>query len=592
MPLPRGSRTARGPHTWLQRLPQRRRPCPLRPLPQPPTARAPWPATDRRHPPVRYPQALSIASATYMGKQNDINEKMRAILIDWLVEVHLKFKLMIETLYLTVNVIDRYLEKETITRNKLQLVGVTAMFLASKYEEIYAPECRDFVYISDKAYTREQILAMEGGVLAKLNFQLTTPNAYVFLKRFSKVVGIISAPRSKTELLANFLVELTLQEYKMLKYLPSMIAASAVYLALKTMGQPCWVRAPPPHTPTLRSNSSPGGCCHDTHYSSRSSYAVYTPPSLVVLHLFCVPAVAHPAPLVCSVYSHACASDHTLMRYIPPRSLAVLHPSSLPLHTPLPWCVMYTPTPARTITPCSRPCRSVAHPAHLSMSLWYLPRLREIAHCAGGRGIPSSPFCLCTRPRLRELTPSVVSPTVTIPHPALGFCIRHGRSTAPSAVLFTFARQHCAHLLVFVSIFRARSSRTTPSAVFSTHTVCCLHPLLSFFPTPSAVFNLCCLTHTVYCRSYRRTTTSPACLFFYNRTRLFTFLQPHPLVFCSIQGPELAHHACYSESALLPCVRDLNQLHKDAPKNNLQAVRKKYAQEKHGAVSGIPPASL
>eukprot|EP00967_Tisochrysis_lutea_P157545 scaffold320018_cov32-Tisochrysis_lutea.AAC.2 len=185
-------------------------------------------------------QALNVASPTYMTKQNDINEKMRAILIDWLVEVHLKFKLMIETLYLTVNIIDRFLEKETISRNKLQLVGVTAMFLASKYEEIYAPECRDFVYISDKAYTREQILAMEGNVLAKLNFQLTTPNAYVFLKRFCKVAGVITSPRSKTELLANFLVELTLQEYKMLKYLPSMIAASSVYLALKTMGQPCW----------------------------------------------------------------------------------------------------------------------------------------------------------------------------------------------------------------------------------------------------------------------------------------------------------------------------------------------------------------
>lgn len=176
-----------------------------------------------------------------METQKDVNEKMRAILIDWLVEVHLKFKLMVETLYLTVNLIDRFLEKEPITRNKLQLVGVTAMFIASKYEEIYAPECRDFVYISDKAYTREQILSMEGLMLSKLGFQLTTPNAFVFLKRYCKVAGIISTTRSKTELLAHYLVELTLQEYKMLQYLPSTIAASAVYLALKTMGQTPWV---------------------------------------------------------------------------------------------------------------------------------------------------------------------------------------------------------------------------------------------------------------------------------------------------------------------------------------------------------------
>lgn len=87
-----------------------------------------------------------------MKYQQDINEKMRSILIDWLVEVHLKFKLLPETLFLTVNIIDRYLAKEQVVRSKLQLVGVTSMLIASKYEEIYAPEVRDFEYITDKAY--------------------------------------------------------------------------------------------------------------------------------------------------------------------------------------------------------------------------------------------------------------------------------------------------------------------------------------------------------------------------------------------------------------------------------------------------------
>ena len=206
-------------------------------------SRPPVPPPRRAAPSAR--QGLKHASPSYMSKQTDINAKMRAILIDWLVEVHLKFKLMPETLYLTVNLIDRYLEKEQIMRNKLQLVGVTAMFIASKYEEIYAPECRDFVYISDKAYTRDEILRMEGQLLAKLNFQLTTPNAFVFVKRFAKVAGIATTPRSTTELLANYLVELTLQDYKMLKYLPSTICASAIYLALKTKGRTPWVRAAP-----------------------------------------------------------------------------------------------------------------------------------------------------------------------------------------------------------------------------------------------------------------------------------------------------------------------------------------------------------
>jgi G2/mitotic-specific cyclin-B, other len=99
-----------------------------------------------------------IPGIGYMTAQTDINEKMRAILVDWLIEVHHKFKLLPETLFLTINLIDRYLEKQAIVRTKLQLVGVTAMLIASKYEEIYAPEVRDFVYITDKAYSKEEIL--------------------------------------------------------------------------------------------------------------------------------------------------------------------------------------------------------------------------------------------------------------------------------------------------------------------------------------------------------------------------------------------------------------------------------------------------
>lgn len=128
-----------------------------------------------------------IARPGYMKNQSDINEKMRAILIDWLIEVHLKFKLYPETLYLTVNLIDRYLEKEEVMRQHLQLVGVTAMLIASKYEEIYAPEVRDFVYITDKAYTKEEILKMEYKILTTLNFNTTTSSSYRFLERIYKL---------------------------------------------------------------------------------------------------------------------------------------------------------------------------------------------------------------------------------------------------------------------------------------------------------------------------------------------------------------------------------------------------------------------
>lgn len=181
-------------------------------------------------------EGVNGPSPNYMSKQPHINSKMRSILIDWLVEVHLKFKLMPETLYLTINLIDRFLERKIVARQRLQLVGVTCMLLASKYEEIYFPEVRDFVYITDRAYTRHQILQMESLVLNTLGFELTVPTTIVFAKRFLKA----GSASSTTKQLALYFCERTLQEYSMIKYMPSMIAASCVSLALKVNNQPHW----------------------------------------------------------------------------------------------------------------------------------------------------------------------------------------------------------------------------------------------------------------------------------------------------------------------------------------------------------------
>ena len=106
---------------------------------------------------------------------------MRAILVDWIIEVHLRFKMLPETLFLTVNLIDRYLEKKQIMRTRLQLLAVAALLIASKYEEIYVPEISDFVFITDKAYTKEEILEMESSILITLEFNITVPSSYRFL---------------------------------------------------------------------------------------------------------------------------------------------------------------------------------------------------------------------------------------------------------------------------------------------------------------------------------------------------------------------------------------------------------------------------
>ena len=90
---------------------------------------------------------------------------MRAILIDWLVDVHLRFSLKEETLYLTINIIDRYLSVAKIQRNILQLVGVASMLIACKFEEIYSPDLKDFVYVTDNAYKIKEILECEASIL-------------------------------------------------------------------------------------------------------------------------------------------------------------------------------------------------------------------------------------------------------------------------------------------------------------------------------------------------------------------------------------------------------------------------------------------
>ncbi|KVI08732.1 Cyclin A/B/D/E [Cynara cardunculus var. scolymus] len=169
----------------------------------------------------------SLVSPDYMTQQFDINEKMRAILIDWLIEVHHKFDLQPETLFLTVNLIDRFLAKQSVIRKNLQLVGLVAMLLACKYEEVSVPIIEDLVFISDKAYSRCQILEMEKLMLNTLEFNMSLPTAYVFMKRFLKA----AQSESKLDQTSFFLIELCLVEYETLKFPPSFLAAAAVYTA-------------------------------------------------------------------------------------------------------------------------------------------------------------------------------------------------------------------------------------------------------------------------------------------------------------------------------------------------------------------------
>ncbi|CAB9499835.1 G2/mitotic-specific cyclin [Seminavis robusta] len=181
-------------------------------------------------------EASTSVRPVYMENQTHINERMRSILVDWLVEVHLKFKLVPETLFLTVNIIDRYLEREEVSRPKLQLVGVTALLISSKFEEIYPPELRDLVYICDRAYTRSDIIDMEETILKTLEYQITIPSAHAFLVRYLKAAHA----DKKIVQLSCYILDGTLHSYQLLHYLPSQLAAAAVFIARRSVGRNSW----------------------------------------------------------------------------------------------------------------------------------------------------------------------------------------------------------------------------------------------------------------------------------------------------------------------------------------------------------------
>ncbi|KAK9945865.1 hypothetical protein M0R45_011359 [Rubus argutus] len=182
---------------------------------------------------LRASEVKKRPSTDYMDKiQKDINPSMRAILVDWLVEVAEEYRLVPDTLYLTVNYIDRYLSGNPMNRQRLQLLGVACMMIASKYEEICAPQVEEFCYITDNTYFKEEVLEMESSVLNYLKFEMTAATTKCFLRRFVRAAqGANELPSMQLECLANYLAELSLLDYSMLSYAPSLIAASAIFLA-------------------------------------------------------------------------------------------------------------------------------------------------------------------------------------------------------------------------------------------------------------------------------------------------------------------------------------------------------------------------
>ncbi|KAM9836451.1 G2/mitotic-specific cyclin-B3 [Aulostomus maculatus] len=164
----------------------------------------------------------------YMPKQPSLNPEMRAILIDWLVEVQENFELYHETLYLAVKMADHYLSRTPVHREMLQLVGSTAMLIASKFEERSPPCVDDFLYICDDAYKREELISMEAGILQTLSFDINIPIPYRFLRRYAKCVNA----GMDTLTLARYFCEMSLMEMELVPERGSLLASACLLMAM------------------------------------------------------------------------------------------------------------------------------------------------------------------------------------------------------------------------------------------------------------------------------------------------------------------------------------------------------------------------
>ncbi|ODV62007.1 cyclin family protein [Ascoidea rubescens DSM 1968] len=178
----------------------------------------------------------TLPDANYLIWQSNLKPRMRSIIVDWLVEVHLRFRLLPETLFIGINLMDRFLSKEIIEVDKFQLLAISSLFISAKYQEICSPSIKNFSYVTDGGFSEEDILNAEKVVLAVLEFNMSYPNPLEFLRRISKADNY----DVQTRTLGKYLLEISVIDYKFIGLCPSLCAAGAMYISRKILKRGEW----------------------------------------------------------------------------------------------------------------------------------------------------------------------------------------------------------------------------------------------------------------------------------------------------------------------------------------------------------------
>ncbi|CDK24267.1 unnamed protein product [Kuraishia capsulata CBS 1993] len=181
-------------------------------------------------------EVRTLPDRDYLHWQRSLKPKMRSILVDWIVEVHLRFRLLPETLYLAINIMDRFMSKESVQVEKLQLLATGSLFVAAKYEEVYSPSVKNYAYVTDGGFTEEEILSAEKFILEVLDFNMSYPNPMNFLRRISKADDYDVQSRT----VGKYFLEISIIDHKFIGLLPSRCSAAAMYVSRKMLGKDEW----------------------------------------------------------------------------------------------------------------------------------------------------------------------------------------------------------------------------------------------------------------------------------------------------------------------------------------------------------------
>ncbi|KAL7687442.1 putative protein kinase domain, F-box domain, protein kinase-like domain superfamily [Plasmopara halstedii] len=181
---------------------------------------------------LRQTEQESWKEIKYLSRQKTLRPAHRSMLVDWLIEVVDVFEMCLRTAFLAVNYTDRYLDIVMVKKTQFQLLGATCLHVASKCEDVSYIGVEDLAMCADNVYTSVEVLEMEEKLLNTLNFTLSVPTALDFLNIYERMIPPI---QKKTSMLAHYLLELALQEYQFLKYLPSKVAACCLSMAMYTI---------------------------------------------------------------------------------------------------------------------------------------------------------------------------------------------------------------------------------------------------------------------------------------------------------------------------------------------------------------------